>query len=365
MSQHEFPSDQSPPGRPPQHLEPPAVGQLQGEIIEAEMTDPATAPAGYGGIVGGPPLLQEKHLVSRRPRRIRLPVALFFITCASTFWAGAASWDPHVLLTTDLMSVRRTIVRDWDQGLIYMVCVLAILAAHEMGHFLATVRYRIPASLPFFIPLPITPIGTMGAVIGMDGLRANRRQLFDIGIAGPLAGLVIAIPVLWVGISRLDLQGEPPGAGIKLSTPILANAFLDFLQPEGYQPSTGLIRSEEIASSQVNAFFMAGWVGFLITGLNMLPVSQLDGGHVIYTLFGKPRAHWIARGFLFVAISFVVLANAGIWCLMLLIVILLGADHPPTSDDSMPLGPLRWTLGLLSLSIPMLCFPAYGMRFVP
>ena len=110
---------------------------------------------------------------------------------------------------------------------------------------------------------------------------------------------------------------------------------------------------------------MEGWLGFLITCLIWFAFIHDTATPVIYTLFGKPTAHWIARGFLFVAITFVVLANAGIWCLMLLIVILLGADHPPTSNDSMPLGSLRWTLGLLSLSIPILCFPAYGMRFVP
>ena len=99
----------------------------------------------------------------------------------------------------------------------------------------------------------------------------------------------------------------------------------------------------------------------LITGLNMLPISQLDGGHVIYTLFGK-YAHWIARVFLFVAILFIVFFEAQIWFLMVLIVILIGTDHPPTSDDSVRLGPIRTIIGYASLLIPILCFPPYGIR---
>ena len=108
---------------------------------------------------------------------------------------------------------------------------------------------------------------------------------------------------------------------------------------------------------------MAGWVGLLITGLNMLPISQLDGGHVTYALFGR-RAHVVARTFLMVVIALVVLYidHLVIWVPMLVLVTLLGTDHPPTSDDSARLGPLRWTIGVASLAIPVLCFPVWGIR---
>ena len=95
---------------------------------------------------------------------------------------------------------------NWQQGSLYMGAVLAILLTHEMGHFLQTVRYRIPASYPLCIPVPFSLIGTMGAVISMDGMRANRKQIFDIGIAGPLAGLVVAVPILYIGVKQLDLS---------------------------------------------------------------------------------------------------------------------------------------------------------------
>jgi membrane-associated protease RseP (regulator of RpoE activity) len=112
--------------------------------------------------------------------------------------------------------------------------------------------------------------------------------------------------------------------------------------------------------NQLNPFFMAGWVGLLITGLNMLPVSQLDGGHVVYTLF-RHRAHWVARCFLLIAITYVVYADAFIWAPMVVLVTLIGTDHPPTANDTLPLGWFRTALGLASLAIPVLCFPPRGV----
>jgi Zn-dependent protease len=312
----------------------------------AELADEPAAGRGYSRTpIPGPPLAAH-HLRTPPRRRVALPVILFAVTCLSTFWAGVTDWQP---LAPD---ARRIAIGNWDQGLIYMACVLAILLTHELGHFFATVWYRVPASLPIFIPFPITPIGTMGAVIGMDARIANRKEIFDIGIAGPLAGLVAAVPILGMGIMQLDLAGPAFGSE-RYDCPLLIEWMIRWLRPEA-----GIV--SEIRSSQLNAFFMAGWVGLLITGLNMLPVSQLDGGHVIYALFGR-RAHWIARGFILAAILYVVLGDALIWSPMLILVILLGTDHPPTADDSVELGGWRATLGYLSLLIPVLCFPLRGI----
>lgn len=311
----------------------------------------------------------------RWKRRWRLPILLFFLTCASTFWVGANVWFPmHFLEVAAVrqtwMPVRETLVTHWLDGLIYMTAVLAILLTHEMGHFLATIRYRIPASLPIFLPFPISPIGTFGAVIGMDGRRADRREMFDIGMAGPLAGLVVAVPIVWFGMAGLDFptacssckaesaQGaeickecqEPLVHGpFAIDLPIAMRMILDYTRPEGYQPGA------QIAYSQLTPLFMAGWVGLLITGLNMLPVSQLDGGHIIYTLFGR-RAHWIARGFMVFAIAYIVFAENWKLGVMVFLVLLMGTDHPPTRDDNVRLGPVRTILGYASLLIPILCF---------
>jgi Zn-dependent protease len=290
------------------------------------------------------------ELRGQRPRKLRLPVILFAVTCVSTFFAGATGWLPLLYIVTfDADGMRRAIIRNWQDGFVYMGCVLAILLTHEMGHFLATLRHRVPASFPFFLPLPISPIGTMGAVIAMDGTKADRKEMFDIGLAGPLAGLVVIVPVILIGIQQID-WASPRYGPFLLDTPLAVRLFLDHTQPAGY------VSGADIAYSQLNPYLMAGWVGLLITGLNMLPVSQLDGGHVIFTLFGR-RSYWIARGFMLVAISYIVYAQAGWWSLMVVLILLMGVDHPPTRDDTVRLGWFRTTLGLLSLLIPVLCFP--------
>ncbi len=294
------------------------------------------------------PPLRSGDLHTRQRRRI-LPLALFVITCFSTFLAGATDWMPMLYLMGNGLELRRMLLLNWQQGLVYMGALLGILLFHEMGHFLMTVRYRIPASFPFFIPLPISPIGTMGAVIGMAGHRADRKQMFDIGIAGPLAGLVVAIPLLWLGLGQLDITRGQTGA-YKLDCPWIVELLLPYVRPD-------IPRLDYIWIGQANAFLMAAWVGLLITGLNMMPVSQLDGGHVIYTLLLK-KGHWVARAFLFTAIVYVTFFKAGMWSVMIIIVILMGTDHPPTSNDHMPLGWFRTVLGYASLLIPIFCFPA-------
>ncbi|HYO24231.1 MAG TPA: site-2 protease family protein [Lacipirellulaceae bacterium] len=311
------------------------------------------------------PELHPRDLASRRDvaeppdRRVLLPLALFLATCASTFWVGVTHWDP---LKADYSAnwdlVGAVVQANWRDGLQYMAAVLAILLTHEMGHFLQTVRYRIPASFPLCIPVPFNPIGTMGAVIGMDGMRADRRQIFDIGIAGPLAGLAVAAPVLWLGVKRLDLGAATQPGEIEFYLPLVAQWMLAWAHP-----GAPWVAERWVALSELNPYFMAGWVGMLITGLNMLPISQLDGGHTMYALF-LDRAHGFARIFISLAIFYVVvnLDEAVLWTPMLLLVIFLGIHHPPTANDHMELGAVRRAIGLASLAIPVLCFPLLGVR---
>ncbi|MFI4877091.1 MAG: site-2 protease family protein [Blastopirellula sp. JB062] len=298
-----------------------------------------------------------------RQRRVILPILLFVATCFSTFFVGWTRWQPTMLLggmvdaeydpllSDPLIEGIRLVLRHVSvtDGAIYMACLLAILFAHEMGHFLMTLRYRIHASFPYFIPIPISPIGTMGAVIGMDGLKANRRQLFDIGLAGPLAGLVIAIPVLYVGITQLDLT-KSVDAPYSLDIPLGLAWAMSWLQVPGYT------LGDPVAQSQLNPYFMAGWVGLLVTGLNMLPISQLDGGHVAYTLFGR-WSYLLAWGVIIAAVTAMALGAGLTWILMLILVLVIGPAHPPTADDSVKIGAIRWIVGFTSLVIPILCFP--------
>ncbi|MCH2113489.1 MAG: site-2 protease family protein [Pirellulales bacterium] len=324
---------------------PPAIG-----------VTPAAVPRGEPDYSHLPELkLSDLHF---RPQRRRLlPLLLFVGTCASTFWVGCTHWRPleHPFLSS-YAAMWEVISANWLTGVQYMVAVLAILLTHEMGHFLQTVKHRIAASYPLCIPIPFNAIGTMGAVIGMDGMRADRRQIFDIGIAGPLAGLVVAVPVFWWGISDLDLSHRPRADEIQLYLPWIGQWMLAAAHPEW----TG---RDWIGLSQLNPCFMAGWVGMLITGLNMLPISQLDGGHTIYALF-LDRAHTLARWFVSLSIFYILvhINDAVMWTPMLVLVILMGIHHPPTANDNVPLGPVRWAIGLASLVIPLLCFPLQGVR---
>jgi membrane-associated protease RseP (regulator of RpoE activity) len=306
-----------------------------------------------------------ERLMSLRPRvpRWRLPVILFGLSCLSIFFVGVCRWFPadalDMLATAGSVGtdpadqfglrLRIAVLAYGGDALIYTACLLAILFTHEMGHFLMSMRYRIPASFPFFLPLPISPIGTLGAVIAMDGRRADRREIFDIGLAGPIAGLFIAFPILWYGVSQLHLA-EPAGGAFALDMPLALRWMIkqQGLQLVGKVPGLG--------QNHLNPYLMAGWVGLLVTGLNMLPVSQLDGGHVIHGLFGR-WSRYIANAFMLIAIIYIVTTESYTWVVMMILLVLMGPTHPPTRDDNVSLGIARTVLGVLSLSIPILCFP--------
>jgi membrane-associated protease RseP (regulator of RpoE activity) len=346
MSQSSVPDDQSRlPEAEPTVLRWPGTERSPGAQLDA------TVPPSADRSAGAPPYRQLTAADLERPRRrVFLPAFLFAATCLSTFFAGALNWNPALYL--ERSQADAVIGVNWFQGLIYMASVIGILLAHEMGHFLQTVRYGVPASLPFFIPVPILMTGTMGAVIGIEGSKADRKQLFDIGVSGPLAGLAVALPIIWFGIKAAtvmpatgDALGGSPIA--QLGDPLIFKLLATWLRP-GDLPAGELLNKN-------NPLLMAGWVGMLITGLNMLPISQLDGGHVIYGLFGR-KAHLVARGFLIAAILFIIFGEQYNWVVMLVLVILLGVDHPPTRDDNVRLGPVRRIVGLASLSIPVLCF---------
>jgi membrane-associated protease RseP (regulator of RpoE activity) len=271
-----------------------------------------------------------------RIRRMQLQALLYLLTCLTTFAAGVVGWEPMLLGFDDDMVAK--LGQQWPRGLAYMVAVMAVLTAHEAGHFIAAWWHRIPATLPFFLPVPVLLTGTLGAVIGMEGSRANRRQLFDIALSGPIAGLVIALPVMAVGM----LFGTPSDSSPFALSP-LARWMLATVRPDaagGIEP---------------NALFMAGWVGLLVTGLNMIPVSQLDGGHVSYAIFGR-QSKWVARSVLAGAVVAIAVLGLYNWIAMVVIVMLMGTDHPPIRQDGQPLGLLRTTLGLFALLIPVITF---------
>jgi membrane-associated protease RseP (regulator of RpoE activity) len=287
-------------------------------------------------------------------RRRYLPWILFFATCLSTWQTGVQYIDFGPLTEPEI----RRLIASWSvwdfavRGLAYAIPVMLILTAHEFGHYLQAVRYRVPASPPFFIPMPFNPFGTMGAIIFQQPGVATRRQLFDIAVSGPLAGLVLTIPFCLYGLSQSRIVDILPGVprtgfGDPLLLKWMAMWMVGPLGP----------RQDYI----LNPMLMAGWVGMFITALNLIPIGQLDGGHLLYCLVGR-RAHRVAR-MLFVALFLAVVVGGYFyderlyaWTLMLALVALTGTAHPPTADDRERLGATRTVVGWLTLGFLPLGF---------
>lgn len=285
-----------------------------------------------------------------RPPRTRRALILFLLTCVSTFSVQFYS-DPVINEAGDkpllFGMTRHELSSAFHNGLMYSGCLMAILGAHELGHYLQARRYGVPASPPYFIPLPISPIGTMGAVIVQQSGVADRKSMFDIAISGPLAGLVFALPATYWGIvhAQVQVMNVLPHAEIRVfGEPLLLKWMVHMVHgkiPEG-------------SDIFMNPVLFAGWVGILITAINLVPIGQLDGGHILYCLIGR-RAHFVARALFFlgatiVAYSYFFGDNSLMgWWLMLLLIWCFGTRHPPTANDSMPLGPVRIGLGWLTL----------------
>jgi membrane-associated protease RseP (regulator of RpoE activity) len=259
-----------------------------------------------------------------------VPAILFAATCLTTWFVG--SFDQVVFAVQ--RGVPERIPLALLQGLKYAVPLMTILICHEMGHFVQARRYRVPATLPFFIPMPLPPLGTMGAVIAMDSRMGNRKALFDIGITGPLAGLAPTLIFCVVGLSLSGYTREPSQVGYPLLFEWLAQWIL------GPKPPGECIAAHPVA--------FAGWVGLLLTALNLIPIGQLDGGHILYGLFRR-RANAVAALLLYGAILAIIWFRLFQWTLMIFLLLMLGTRHPPTADDQVRLGPVRIVLGVLTL----------------
>jgi membrane-associated protease RseP (regulator of RpoE activity) len=264
------------------------------------------------------PTQPAPHAPPRRPR-IALPIFLFAATSLSTYLVG---------------------------GLSFSLALMTTLLAHELGHFLQALRYHVPASLPYFIPLPQSPIGTMGAVIVMQPGMGDRRSLFDIGITGPLAGLVPALIFSIVGLHGSHVV--PVAAhhsGLTLGEPLLFKLLT-------YSVFGPIPAGADVV---LHPMAYAGWVGIFITALNLFPIGQLDGGHVLYALLLR-RAHGVAQGLLLAVMLAVVVWGYWGWTLMTLLLMWMGPLHPPTANDDVPLGTARTILGWATLAFVPLGF---------
>jgi membrane-associated protease RseP (regulator of RpoE activity) len=314
-------------------------------------------------------------------------VLLFLATVVTTILAGALQAKGAEAFAS---------LRNILSGVPFSVSLLGILLAHEMGHYFTSRHYRVQASLPYFIPVP-TIIGTMGAVIRMRAVIRDRRILFDIGIAGPIAGLVVALPAALIGLklSTVIETGSAAG-GIELGDSLLFLALTRWVFGSLGETQTVLL----------HPVAFAGWLGFFLTSLNLLPMGQLDGGHVTYGIFG-PRHRIVSRGVFLVLLLWSVhrvlalpdpfawlwglafcwvgaraafsadgspllrvftlflgiigiLGNlaptTSVWVVWIVLMCFLRLDHPPTRDAAGTLNPTRKVLGWIGLIVFLITF---------
>ncbi len=322
--------------------QPVIVNPRQAELIDHRYD---TAPPPYPRPVGPGPAQ-----MSRYKKRALL---LFLATCVSVFLAGMTPGGGLAgFLTIANLLVHgkpvplEALVYFVQNGLIYAGAVLAILGSHEMGHYLQAKRYHVPATPPFFIPFPISPFGTMGAVIIQGAGVANRKAMFDIAISGPLAGLVLALPITWFGLKHAVIGPVPPNnPGIEFGEPLIFTWMFEWIRgpkPAGFE-------------IMLNPLLFAGWVGIFITALNLIPIGQLDGGHILYTLVGR-RAHVVATSLLMLAVVYMIYTANYSYSLMVFLLLMMGPRHPPTADDAVPLGWFRHVLGWLTLGFIIIGF---------
>ena len=268
----------------------------------------------------------------RRPGSpIVVHVLLFFATLATTTLAGAGLFNAGV---PGLDEVRAR----WAEGLPFSLTLMGILLCHEMGHVIAARFHGVSTTLPYFLPGPPILVGTFGAFIRMRSSPRSRRALFDVGASGPWAGLCVALPAVIIGLSVSELAPIPPRySGLYFGDSVLFKLLTSTVIgpiPYGYDVI-------------LHPVAMAGWFGLFVTVLNLLPVGQLDGGHVIYAMFG--RAHsGLARLFLLVIVGIGFFGWYG-WFFWAVLLLFVGVDHPPTTDRETPLDPLRLMIGWATL----------------
>lgn len=303
-----------------------------------------------------------------RPR-VWINIVLFLLTVVSTLFVGSL-YGPQAANVREVSDLFRpaNLIGGWP----FAATLLSILAAHEFGHYFMARYHRVAVTLPYFIPMPLG-FGTLGAFIQLKEPILDRRKLFDIGIAGPLAGLVLAIPLLLIGLSTSPVDVPPPGVIIQRE----GNSLLYFFAKLAIfgkalpNPITG----EDVFMNQVT---FAAWIGLLVTALNLLPVSQLDGGHTVYALFGRASRYinlatlaimalLAVAGLEPVQAVFPVLANVGFpgWFVWLgLIGFVLGPFHPPALDDVTQLDANRRRLGYLVILIFIVTFVPVPWRVI-
>lgn len=288
-------------------------------------------------------LIAMPTVYEERPRQLAWVVnlILFLATVGSTLYVGAIQSNGFT---------GREIWLGWP----FSLSILLILGSHEMGHYFAARYHRVDVTLPYFIPFP-SLFGTMGAFILMRQPINNKRALFDIGAAGPLAGLFFAIPILLIGLMTSEVSPLP-------QTPytLEGNSLLYALSKIVV---FGRFVPDGVMDVQLNQVAWAGWAGLLVTGLNLLPIGQLDGGHVTYVLLGG-RVRYLFWPLLGGLAALALFTGTTMWWLWIALLLLFGRHHAQPLDDVTPLDGRRMALAILTMIIFVLVFVPIPLRLI-
>jgi membrane-associated protease RseP (regulator of RpoE activity) len=308
--------------------------------------------------------------------RVWVNTLLYVLTILATLFVGA-TWSDQVPADADLIWVLTHLWVGWP----FALSLMTILTGHELGHYFAGRYYKVPVSLPYFIPMPVPPLGTMGAFIMMKGRTVDRRQMLTVGAAGPLVGFVLAVPILLLGLALSTVQpmaAPEPGTMVFMEGNSLLYLLLKFsvfgrILPGSGDPSTALAALGEVGAALFGTFpidsgydvfihpvALAGWAGLLVTAFNLLPVGQLDGGHVLYSLVGQR-----ARILTWPIVGALVLLGIFFWRGWLLwagLIFFFGQSHPDPLDDVTRLDTSRKLIAVVVLLIFILTFTPTPMQ---
>jgi membrane-associated protease RseP (regulator of RpoE activity) len=302
---------------------------------------PAFGPAGIDPAYVSPP--------PARPDRVWRHVLLFALTAVTTTFVGAIHYFSFRQgFNPPAVNPPLADLTFYLGGLWYSVTILGILGCHEMGHYYACKYYRVDASRPFFLPAPLPLTGTLGAFIRIRSRIPSKIALFDIGLAGPIAGFVIAVPALFVGLGMSVIEQVPKDfTGVELGEPLL------------FRAAAWLVWGDVPDGMSINMHPMAfaAWFGLLATALNLFPIGQLDGGHVAYAVLGH-RSTLVTLATIAIAVGLTFVSSSWIvWTvLMVVMLIAIGPRHPPTLDDTTPVGSNRVFLAIVGLVMLIVCF---------